>query len=140
MKKLLVIGVIALSAVACKKIEGEGGRSSISGNVVIKEKLYMNGVCVDTVTYAGAGEDIYIVYGTEDEVYDDKMECSYDGSFKFDYLNAGEYTIFGYSEIFHTGPNVPNNDDDYKTSEAVKQTVTLEKKQSQDAGTITLWK
>lgn len=140
MKKLLVIGAMTLSIVACKKVEGEGGRSSITGKVVIKEKLYINGVVSDTVTYDGAGENIYIIYGTGDSVYDDKMECSYDGSFEFKYLNAGEYTIFGYDKIFHTGPNVPNNDDDYYTNYAEKFTVTLEKKSTKDVGTITLWK
>lgn len=140
MKKLLLIPVAALSLAACKKVEGEGGRASITGKVVIMEKLYINGVCTDTVTYAGATEDIYLIYGDADEVYDDKMECSMDGTFKFSYLQPGNYTIFGYDKIFHTGPNVPNNDDDYTTFEAVSQTVKLEKKQELDLGTITLWK
>lgn len=140
MKKLLFISLAVLSLAACKKVEGSGGRASISGKIVINEKLYLNGVCTDTVTYDGATEDMYIVYGEEDNVFDDKMQCSYDGTFKFGYLQPGTYTIFGYSKTFHTGPNVPNNDDDYYTYDVVSQTVTIGKKEDSDVGTITLYK
>ena len=140
MKKLLFVALAILSLTACKKVEGQGGRSSISGKIVINEKLYLNGVCTDTVTYEGAKENIYIIYGGSESMYNDKVECSYDGTFKFDYLEQGDYTIFAYNKIFHTGNNVPNNDDDYVTYDAVSQNVTLEKKTSTDVGTITLWK
>jgi hypothetical protein len=140
MKKLVIItlGVFALSA--CKKIEGQGGRSSVSGKIAIEEKLYVNGTYQETVNLDGAKEDVYIVYGDADLIYDDKMECNYDGTFKFDYLEPGTYTIFAYSKIFHTGSNLTNNDDDYYTLEAVKQTIEVGKKESTDIGTITLTK
>ena len=141
MKKLLFLALAILSiTVACKKVEGEGGRSSITGKVLIKEKLYINGVCTDTAIYDGAKEDVYIIYGDNETMYDDKIECSYDGSFKFSFLEPGKYTVFAYNKIFHTGNNIPNNDDDYYTNEAVSYSVTLEKKSTNDLGTITLWK
>ena len=140
MKKLLLLSIVILSITACKKIEGQGGRSAITGKILIKEKLYINGVCTDTAVYDGAKENMYIIYGSDETVYDDKMECSYDGSFKFSFLEPGNYTVFGYNKIFHTGNNVPNNDDDYYTYEAVSYNVKLEKKSTNDLGTITLWK
>lgn len=139
--KKIIFGIALLSAVsACKKVEGDGGRASISGNVMVNEKLRVNGVVTDTVSYVGAKEDLYIIYGDGDAMYDDKIEVSYDGSFKFEFLQPGTYTIFGYSEIFHPGNNIPNNDDDYKTLEVVSKTVTIGKKESADIGTITLSK
>lgn len=139
--KKLIFGIALLSAIsACKKVEGDGGRASISGNVIVHERLYINGQCTDTVTYSGAKEDLYIIYGDGDEMYDDKIEVSYDGSFKFEFLQPGTYTIFGYSELFNPGNNIPNNDDDYKTFEAVSKKVTIGKKENADIGTITLIK
>lgn len=139
--KKLIFGIAILSAVsACKKVEGDGGRASISGNVIVNERLYINGQCVDTVTYSGATEDLYIIYGDGDAMFDNKIEVSYDGSFKFEFLQPGTYTIFGYSKIFHPGNNIPNNDDDYNTMEVVSKEVTIGKKENADIGTITLIK
>lgn len=139
--KKLIFGIVILSAIsACKKVEGDGGRASISGNVIVNERLYINGICTDTVSYSGAKEDLYIIYGDGDLMYDDKIEVSYDGSFKFEFLQPGTYTIFGYSKIFHPGNNIPNNDDDYNTMEVVSKTVTIGKKENADIGTITLIK
>lgn len=140
MKKLLFLAIACLSLVACKKFEGEGGRASISGKVSVMEKLYTGSTWTDTAYYDGATEDVYIIYGDGETMYNDKVECSYDGTFKFDYLQPGNYTIYAYSKIFHTGNNIPNNDDDYYTLEVVKQSVTIEKKESKDLGTINITK
>jgi hypothetical protein len=140
MKKLVIIALGVLTLAACKKTEGQGGRASITGKIAIQQKLYVNGTYQETVNLDGAKEDVYIVYGTDDAIYDDKVECNYDGSFKFNYLEPGTYTIYAYNEIFHTGSNSTNNDDDYYTYEAVSQTVEVGKKESVDLGTITLTK
>ena len=129
-------GILAFSS--CTKIEGEGGGSSISGDVLIWKRLYVQSNISDSVSYPGAQEDMYISYGNTDAFIDDKVECSYDGSFTFRYLQPGTYTVFGYSEIFHKGSNIANNDDDYYTLEVVKQTVELGKKENKDVGTVTL--
>lgn len=139
--KKFIFGLAILSIlIACKKVEGQGGRASITGNVLVHERLYINGICTDTVTYSGAKEDLYIIYGDGSTMYNDKIQASYDGSFKFEFLQPGNYTIFGYSKIFHPGNNIPNNDDDYHTFEAVSKKVSVGKKESVDIGTITLIK
>ena len=125
---------------SCSKYEGTGGRASITGKILFNQRLYVNGNLTDSVLLTGAKEDVYIVYGNNDLIFDDKVECSYDGTFKFDYLQPGTYTLFAYNELFHSGPNPTNNDDDYYTDEAVKVTVELGKKQAADVGTITLIK
>lgn len=83
---------------------------------------------------------MYIVYGDDDNIYDDKIECNYDGTFKFEFLQPGTYTIYAYSELFNPGPNATNNDDDYYTNEAVIKTITIGKKEDGDIGTINLIK
>jgi len=139
-KSFQVLGVLTFLLSSCAKYEGTGGKSSITGKISLNQRLYINGILSDSVTLSGAKEDVYIVYGDGDLIFDDKVECNYDGTFKFDYLQPGKYTIFAYSELFHTGSNVANNDDDYYTNEAVKVTLELGKKEEADAGTITLIK
>lgn len=133
---LLSLAILFFGLSGCKKYEGVGGRSKITGKLTINEKLYINGVLSQTVSYPAATEDVYITYGTQDSIFDDKIECNYDGSFSFDYLFPGTYTVFAYNEIFHTGNSVTNNDDDYYTKEPVKFTVEVGKNNTVDLGEI----
>jgi hypothetical protein len=136
MKNVLLVVGIMLLLVSCKKIEGEGGRASVTGKILVHERLWVNGTCTDTVTYAGVDHDVFIIYGEENTMYNDKIKSSYDGSFKFSYLQPGTYTVFAYSKILHLGNNIPNNDDDYNTLEAVKISFTIKSKEQKDLGTI----
>lgn len=138
--KIMIIAASALLLNSCKKYEGEGGKSSITGKIAIDEKLYVNSNYSETISYDGAEEDIYIVYGTDDLIQDDKVSCNYDGTFTFKFLQPGMYTIYAYSEVFHKGSNIQSNDDDYYTKEVVKTTVELKKKEDLNIGTITLIK
>jgi hypothetical protein len=141
MKIILTSVLLCASAMmlnSCKKYEGEGGKSSIAGKIMIDEKLYLNGIYNATVSYNGSTEDVYIVYGDGKTTPDNKEECGFDGSFEFNFLQPGKYTIYAYSEIFHTGASITNNDDDYYTNEVVSQTIELKKKEDLDLGTITL--
>ena len=133
---LLSLTILLFGLNGCKKYEGVGGRSKITGKLTINEKLYINGVLSQTVSYPAATEDVYIIYGTQDSIFDDKIECNYDGSFSFDYLFPGTYTVFAYNEIFQTGNSVTNNDDDYYTKEPVKFTVEVGKNNTVDLGEI----
>jgi predicted small secreted protein len=131
---LLLSAVFVLSA--CNKYEGQGGRSKITGKLTVNEKLYVNGVLSQTVSYPGATEDIYIVYGTQDSIFDDKIECNYDGTFSINNLFPGTYTVFAYNEIFNPGNNLTNNDDDYYTKVPVKFTIELGKNEVNNLGEI----
>ncbi|MCF8202537.1 MAG: hypothetical protein K9J18_05585 [Crocinitomicaceae bacterium] len=133
---IVPIVVLAFSFTGCKKYEGQGGRSQITGKLTINEKLYINGVLAQIVSYAGATEDVYIVYGTQDSIFDDKIECNYDGTFSFNYLFPGTYTVFAYNKVFHTGNSIINNDDDYYTKEPVKFTIEIGKNETKDLGEI----
>jgi len=128
MKQGILIIACIMGLMACKKIEGEGGTSSIKGKIVVEN---YNSVGTLISTYDGAKEDVYIVYGDADNVYDDKMEASYDGTFEFRYLEEGTYTIFTYQDCAECGSG----------EEAVIKTVTIDaKKSTQDLGTIIIKK
>lgn len=80
--------------IACNKEPGRGGTSSITGKVHVYN---INGIGDTTDDFYGMDEDVFIIYGDKDQTYDDKFACSYDGSYRFDYLTPGTYTIYSYS-------------------------------------------
>jgi hypothetical protein len=86
---------IAVALISCEKDEGKGGTSSISGKVMLRQ--YNTNFTILLEQYYASDEDVFIVYGN-DVVYGDKTSTNYDGTFRFDYLREGSYTIFAYSE------------------------------------------
>ena len=95
MKKLVAM-VLILFLMGCDKSEGEGGNSSISGNVTIQQ--WNNTFTVMSYEAEAADYDVFIVYG--DELgYSDKTETDYNGDFKFSFLREGDYTVYAYSKV-----------------------------------------
>ena len=93
---MLLLSVFAQQA--CEKIEGEGGRATISGEVWGVEYNNIGEVILE---YPLPEERVYLIYGKHDEantIYDDDMKTSYDGKFEFEYLQAGDYTLFAYTK------------------------------------------
>jgi hypothetical protein len=128
MKLVAIISLGLLFFTACKKVEGEGGSGSITGKIIIQD--YNTNQTVLLSEYDGYKEDVYIIYGSGDNTFDDKVEASYDGSFEFKYLEAGTYTIFTYSDCLTCDGG----------EEVIKMTVTVDKKKATDVGTITIKK
>ncbi|MBN2349004.1 MAG: hypothetical protein JXJ22_09215 [Bacteroidales bacterium] len=91
---ILWIFFLATLFVNCSVEEGEGGSSTIKGKVY--SKTFNNTFTSVINEYYKPEEDVYIVYG-EGEIYDDRFKTNYDGSFQFEYLQQGTYTIFVYS-------------------------------------------
>ena len=95
MKNIFLLVIIGLVITSCTKEEGQGGSASIEG-FVYEYKLNILG---DTISrYSAADQDVYIIYGNDDTFYDDNIKTSYDGSFKFPYLQKGKYTVFVYED------------------------------------------
>lgn len=90
-----ILFIIVLSLFSCTKVEGEGGTTSIVGRVIIND---YNGNGEFQGSYNGADEDVFIIYGAENTAVSDKVITSYDGSYRFDYLQSGTYKVFGYSD------------------------------------------
>jgi hypothetical protein len=89
---LLIIGFFLLLS-SCKKEEGVGGTSTISGKVYAKEYSSAGNLLAE---YYAQEERVYIIYG-DGTTYDNDFRTSYDGSYKFQYLNKGTYKVFCYS-------------------------------------------
>ena len=80
---------------SCEKEEGPGGTSTITGKVKVREYNGNFTIKIGEEYYAG-DQDVYIIYG-DDEVYSDKFTTNYDGTYRFEYLREGRYTVFAYS-------------------------------------------
>ena len=80
---------------SCTKVEGPGGSSSIVGK--IHAKVY-DGAGNLLTEYDAPKEDVFIIYGSNETVYDDDVETSYDGKFRFEYLEEGNYQVFVYEK------------------------------------------
>lgn len=120
----LAIGSLLFS---CSKEPGEGGRGAISGRIWLEEYNPLGDL---TASYAAADERVYIQYGTS-EIYNDEMRTHHDGRFIFDFLKAGDYTIFAYSECDTCDSGI----------QVIQSTVTLESaKDEVDIGDLTIAK
>jgi len=92
---LILWSLLFVLLAGCTKPEGEGGTSVIYGKVYAFN-YNSSGVLQDE--YYLADEDVFIIYGDEDNYYDDSYKTSFDGSFRFQYLRPGTYTVFTYSD------------------------------------------
>ncbi len=99
-RKMTRVSVIILIALimgifnSCKKEEGEGGKATIEGKLY--NNLYdPNGKFLKKEE--AREDDVFIIYG-DNAVYDDQMDSDDEGSYKFQYLRKGNYTIFAYSD------------------------------------------
>lgn len=91
----LFISLTFLGLLGCEKEEGEGGTSSLIGKVYIVD--YNADFSQIESEYYAQEEDVYIVYG-DDNIYSDRFRTHYDGSYRFQYLRKGDYTIYAYSK------------------------------------------
>ncbi len=92
---LITVIIIGFIAYSCEKEAGVGGTSSITGKVVVRQ--YNSNFTILTEQYYATDEKVFIVYG-DDPVYGDRTSTNYDGTYRFEYLREGSYTIYAYSE------------------------------------------
>ncbi|HOE05605.1 MAG TPA: hypothetical protein PLZ52_10330 [Bacteroidales bacterium] len=92
---LSCILLLMFMVLSCEKPEGEGGYTTVKGNVWVRD--YNSTFTVLAGEYAGADEDVYIIYGDESG-YSDKTSTDYLGRFSFRYLRPGNYTVYVYSK------------------------------------------
>lgn len=115
---------------SCKKVEGEGGTSTIKGRIMVNN--YNVGGSILEGTYAGADEDVYIIYGDGNTYYNDKISTSYDGTFEFKYLQNGKYTIYVYEDV------LPEPSNAAKEKAVIVTAEISDKKSTVDLGDITI--
>ncbi len=122
---IILLSILVLSVSnSCKKVEGTGGGATIKG--MINEQKY-NALGNIIAEYPAADKNVYLIYGTTDQFYDDDVKTSYDGSFMFKYLQKGTYTVF----VYEDDANQPSG------KNVIKQTFEItEKGEVKDLGTI----
>ncbi len=126
--KYSIILIITIFLISCNKRPGEGGLGKINGKI-IENKYSSGGVLLST--YDKADHDVFIIYGDDDNIFDDKVSTSFDGTFEFNFLNKGVYRIFTYSKC----SSCPSGD----TIVLVNGVIDKRKDQI-DLGTITISK
>ena len=94
----------ALFLFSCAKSPGIGGQATIKGKIIVNNINALGNVSAE---YDAQDHDVYIIYGDDDNTYDDDVSTSHDGTFEFKYLNQGNYEIFTYSEC----SSCPNGQD-----------------------------
>lgn len=95
MKKILFLLPIILVFTGCSKTEGEGGLATIYGKVKVLD--YNSDFTLLKDEYYAAGEDVFIVYG-DDSIYNDDFKTDYTGTFRFQNLQKGTYTVYALSK------------------------------------------
>ncbi len=90
---LLAIGGM-LGVASCAKDPGTGGLATISGRVYAYDYNTYNEL-VDSGYLAD--ENVYISYGNHTTV-DDDVKTNYNGEFKFEWLQKGDYSLWVYSK------------------------------------------
>ena len=73
--------LFTLLTFSCTKSEGIGGRSSIKGKVIIDNINIIDGTIENT--YDAQDVDVFIIYGNDNNNYNDDQSTSYDGSFEY---------------------------------------------------------
>ena len=86
--------LILIAFMGCSTLPGEGGTSTITGKVYV-ERYNASGILYQE--YYGAEERVYIIYG-DGTTYDEETKTSYDGTYQFQFLREGTYTVFSYSD------------------------------------------
>ncbi len=95
MNRIYVFVLTIILFGSCEKQEGVGGTSSIVGKINKIRYFKDQDIIYDTVP--AVAEDVYIMYG-ENTYFDDRIETHNDGTFRFDYLFEGKYSVYVYSE------------------------------------------
>lgn len=80
------------------KCDYDDGTSSITGKIWVVD-LNAERIPPPIAEYWGADEDVYIVFG-DDPSYFDHTTTSYDGTFQFNNLVKGTYTVYALSDPF----------------------------------------
>lgn len=121
--KLSFIAIVTLFMFAsCSKEEGEGGRATIKGKVKVKK--YDNSFQTLLSESYAPNEDVYIIYGSDHDTYDNDYKTSYNGEYEFPYLQKGTYKIFAYS-VDTTGVSQTGYIDENKPKIPVFATVEI---------------
>ena len=90
-----LVFVTLIMFISCSKTEGPGGSSTIYGQVWAINYNYE--LTNKLGEHWAQEEDVYIMYGN-DTIPSDDVKTGYNGTYWFQFLQEGEYTIYVMSE------------------------------------------
>lgn len=88
---IICLFLFVFSLSSCDINEGPGGTSTISGKVWVLD--YNSEFTYMYSEYWAEDVDVFIIYG-DDTIPSDDTNTGYDGSYRFQYLQEGNYTIY----------------------------------------------
>ena len=132
--KIITLFTCLLIFISCSKSPGVGGKATIKGKVIVNNV----NVLADSIFYDAQDHDVFIIYGDNNNTYDDDFSTSHDGTFEFKYLNPGNYEIFLYSDFICKANNPSNPHDHPKNQDSLIKinTTIVSKKDVNDLGEI----
>lgn len=86
----------------CTPDAGLGGMATVTG-VVMVEDWNPTFTSINSV-YPAMREDVFLVFGDE-PTFGEDVETHFDGTFRFQYLYPGKYTVYAYSDRLATPGN-----------------------------------
>jgi hypothetical protein len=94
-RKILFLLLTSVLFFSCSKDPGIGGTSSISGKVFLRD--FNASFTTLYGEYYAHEQRVYLVYG-DDEMYSQDTRTHYDGTYRFERLKKGKYTVYAYSK------------------------------------------
>jgi|688.fasta_scaffold16188_8 hypothetical protein len=91
---LALFSLLTVTLLSCGKMEGYGGKASISGKVYGRD--YTPNGNLSSEDYIGDVR-VYISKHGSTQYFDD-IRTSYDGSYQFDYLQVGKYDLWAFGD------------------------------------------
>lgn len=119
-----ILASVLFLASGCVNEEGEGGTSSISGTLVTQ--YYNDDYSLMIKEEPAVDEKVFILYGDKSFVGDD-VDASNDGSFRFSWLQRGDYTVYYESEDSLTAE---------REEHAISHQVSIDKGEQHDMGKL----
>lgn len=92
---LALISTVSLLNSSCTKNEGYGGTASVKGKIVTS--YYNDDYSLLIKEAPAVDEDVYLIFGDDDNV-GDKIVTNANGTFSFNFLQPGSYTLYFMSE------------------------------------------
>lgn len=117
-KNLAMLASALMLTASCTPDPGLGGMATVTGVVMIEDwnSTFTN---INSV-YPAMREDIFLVFGDE-PTFGEDVETHFDGTYRFQYLYPGKYTLYAYSDRLATPGNT-------NTREPVKLTFEITEK------------
>jgi len=99
---LCIFTALWFALAGCRPEPGLGGMATVTGVVMVEDwnSTFTN---INSV-YPAVREDIFLVFGDE-PTFGEDVETHFDGTYRFQYLYPGKYTLYAYSDRLATPGN-----------------------------------